>query len=201
MLDIPFDTARLRIREFERNDVGAIIALAALSDSFTFYSLRPNRDTSLAEIGARATRLVDYAIATREEGAQSGFREHFKLAVCLKTDRAKGQYYQSPVGYVALDDASRDTRDIGYFIDPAFQGQGYASEAVAGLLCRFFNATNYSHVSLTVHPDNLASQGVARHMGFRHVGETTMQVNCHVEPRLQFRLDRDRPGIMLKGAI
>jgi len=182
-------TARLQMREFTQDDLGRLIAIAAIRDDFTFYSLKPNRDTPLAEIRDRAQAIIDYARATREEGERTGMREHFKLAVWRKGEQHKPA---TMIGYVAMDDVGDDAkRDIGYFIDPDHQGQGYATEAARGVLDHFFAASNHDRINLTVHPDNHASRHVAEHLGFVQTGVSTMRVNGHVEPRNVMILHRE----------
>ncbi len=56
---------------------------------------------------------------------------------------------------------------IGYTLATAFHGQGYATEAVRGLLAHFFGAWQLHRVSATCLADNQASWRVLERVGMR----------------------------------
>lgn len=60
--------------------------------------------------------------------------------------------------------------ELGYSVLPAFRRQGYASEAVRGLVTRAFAYKEVERVSAHTLPELTASIGVLEKCGFRHVG-------------------------------
>ncbi|TNC27035.1 GNAT family N-acetyltransferase [Amycolatopsis alkalitolerans] len=62
------------------------------------------------------------------------------------------------------------TAEIGYFLDPAHGGHGFATEAVAALLDHGFATVSLPAVWALVHESNVASLKLARRLGFHDVG-------------------------------
>lgn len=61
--------------------------------------------------------------------------------------------------------------EIAYLIDKAFWNQGLATEAAQGLLRYGFENLNLRRIICLMHPDNLASQRVAKKIGMTREGE------------------------------
>ena len=62
------------------------------------------------------------------------------------------------VGDVAVYlDADTRTAMIGYSLDPAHQGRGYATEAAGALVDRLFDRLNLHRVAATLDPANVSS--------------------------------------------
>ncbi|HLI50647.1 MAG TPA: GNAT family N-acetyltransferase [Thermomicrobiaceae bacterium] len=59
--------------------------------------------------------------------------------------------------------------NISYVIYPDWRGRGYAVRAVL-LLCDFLRQNGIDRAIIRVHPDNVASQAVARRAGFVEAG-------------------------------
>jgi RimJ/RimL family protein N-acetyltransferase len=59
---------------------------------------------------------------------------------------------------------------IAWVIGTPFQGRGLACEAAAGLL-GWLRANSVTHILATIHPENLASVGVARRIGLHRTDE------------------------------
>jgi ribosomal-protein-alanine N-acetyltransferase len=57
--------------------------------------------------------------------------------------------------------------DLGYFLLPAFWGQGYATEAMQRVLEFAFEHLDFDSVVAVVDPNNAASIGVAHKLGMR----------------------------------
>jgi len=64
------------------------------------------------------------------------------------------------------------TVTIGYAVYPAFQGQGYATEAVRGLVAWARTQPGVRRIRATIPTWNTASQRVAANAGLRRVGRT-----------------------------
>jgi RimJ/RimL family protein N-acetyltransferase len=60
--------------------------------------------------------------------------------------------------------------EMGYTIYPAFRQQGYATEAVAALMAWAEREHGVRRFVLSISPQNLPSQRIAAHFGFRKVG-------------------------------
>ena len=177
-------TQNLVVREFHPNDVTSIHDIA-LKKGFHFYSLDGTKENAQA--------FVERSIALAVESP----RNSFKMAVaCKKTPN-------NCIGYVAFDDLLNPSRtngtpDIGYLIDPAYQGHGYATEAMAGLM-RHCYAThpNLDDAWLTVHPENIASQKVSAKLGFNRVSNEIFQMTYG--PRFQYHTDKK--ALRIKGIL
>jgi RimJ/RimL family protein N-acetyltransferase len=65
---------------------------------------------------------------------------------------------------------SGDLVEIGYFVDRAHGGQGLATEAAAALLHHGFTTLGLHAVWALIHESNVASQNLARRLGFTDVG-------------------------------
>lgn len=68
----------------------------------------------------------------------------------------------SPEGWPELE--------LGYWIVPAIQGKGYASEAAARARDYAFGALGAETLVSYIHPDNQPSIGLAERLGARHDG-------------------------------
>ena len=182
----PIIGAGLILREFEPCDVDAVVRIAS-TPGFNFYSLAP-ATAPQEEIKASAERLVKHAMDTQKPSVETGMRENFKLAV------AEVMTPHRLIGYVALDEVNElrgEKRDVGYFIDPRYQGKGYAFAASHLVINRFFQSTPFDTIEATVHPNNDPSRRVLDRLGYKIVGEKTMMVKGVEEPRLVLTLHRD----------
>lgn len=60
--------------------------------------------------------------------------------------------------------------EIGYRVDPAYRGQGFATEMAVGLI-RWGAAHGASAIVASVRPDNLPSLAIIGRLGFQRTGE------------------------------
>lgn len=92
--------------------------------------------------------------------------EWFQIAVALSSDGPL-------IGDCAFAPRLDEPRivDIGFTIDPAHQGQGYAREAVRGLLGILFDSLGKHRISASCDPRNLASRKVLSAVGMRQEGQ------------------------------
>ncbi len=67
-------------------------------------------------------------------------------------------------------DADATLAMIGYTLDPAHQGEGYAVEAVDGIIGWLFRRKHVHRIAATIDPRNLASARVLERCGFEYVG-------------------------------
>ncbi|HEX3468640.1 MAG TPA: GNAT family N-acetyltransferase [Candidatus Elarobacter sp.] len=80
------------------------------------------------------------------------------------------------IGVVNLDAISRDERQasamLSYSVDGAFEGKGYAREAVAATIAYAFDELELDSLTATYDPANARSGGLLARLGFRIVAET-----------------------------
>lgn len=122
---------------------------------------------------AEFLRFVPYGALTLEEikerletrWARSQF-ENEGDAVCLGIEE---QGTGRLVGDVVLFWRSENDRagEVGYILDPAFSGKGYATEAVRALLEVGFEGLGLHRITTRIDERNTASIGVVERLGFR----------------------------------
>jgi RimJ/RimL family protein N-acetyltransferase len=91
--------------------------------------------------------------------------------------------FHGPPGVNALKDER--AVELGYTIFPAHRGNGYATEAVDGLI-RWAGERGIRGFVASVGPENEASLAIVRKLGFIHVGEHWDEEDGR---ELEFRLD------------
>ncbi|MDE3000066.1 MAG: GNAT family N-acetyltransferase [Gemmatimonadota bacterium] len=111
-------TERLRLREFTRNDVGAVAEFRKDPRYLEFYYRPPYTREE-------CVRFVEKCIAWSGENP----RTRFHLAI---TDRA-GEVLFGNCG-VRKESIETLRGDVGYELSPAYWGNGYATEAVRAML-------------------------------------------------------------------
>ncbi len=81
---------------------------------------------------------------------------------------------------------------IFYFLDPAFAGRGYATEAVAAFAAWLFQTFDLPALTADVFNDNPASKRVLTRLGFVETGTGTGTSAARLEPApiTFYRLDR-----------
>ena len=97
--------------------------------------------------------------ARAEKGAESGL-EHIFLVISKE--------HEEPVGCIGLHyftDAN-ERAEIGYWLDEAHQGKGYAAEMLQAVLAHAFAQEHIHEVFATTAMDNQASQMLLQRAGF-----------------------------------
>ena len=79
-----------------------------------------------------------------------------------------------------------------YFIDPAYHGQGYGREAMAGLIRFMFKVLGHTELGADAFNDNPASLHVLRRLGFAEVGQDMgySAARPNLAPMTLFRMTR-----------
>lgn len=158
-----FTTERLALHHFTLDD--APLALELVNDP-----------AFLRYIGDRGVRTLDDARAYLSNGPLASYARHgFGLFKVVSLSSGE------PVGMCGL--LKRDTLedvDAGYAFLPAFRAQGYASEALAGLIDYARRVHDLRRLVAIVQPDNAASIRVLQRTGFAF--ERSIQMSADSKP-------------------
>ena len=154
-------TARLRLEPWDERGRELAVRLAALPE-ITRY-LRdgiPYEADEAAELSARQ------AAHWREHGWGSyvGIERSSGTAVAFLSQNRAGD------GTPGLDPCEHE---IGWWVDPAAWGRGYATEGARALVAAAFEDVGSPSVVARIHPDNAASLAVARAVGLRFAFAST----------------------------
>jgi [ribosomal protein S5]-alanine N-acetyltransferase len=147
------ESERLRLRAYRSNDTEAVFRLYSDPRVMRYWSFSPWTERAQAEAYLRRAltemaegRVLPWAIAAQGD------------------DRLLGT-----VTLFALDPV-QGRAEIGYSMDPKFQGQGLASEALRLALAHAFDTLRYRRVEADVDPRNVPSCRLLERLGFRLEG-------------------------------
>jgi len=153
------DGELVAIRAFALRDVPELTELRCRNRAFNeafearrseaFYSESGQRAEVVRDLGEWAADRM-YAFAIIELGAGEPIRGRVALANIVR-----GAWHNATVGY---------------FVDEASNGHGFATEAVALALRFAFGSARLHRVQAAVMPHNVRSATVVRRNGFRHEG-------------------------------
>jgi ribosomal-protein-alanine N-acetyltransferase len=154
-------TARLRLRPFTNADADALFALHSNADVLRYWDSPPWTEP------ARAERFIAACRQMAEEG--SGAR--------LAMDRVSDGVF---IGWCSLTRWNPDYRSaaMGYCLDEAAWGHGYATEAARAGLRWAFDALDLNRVQAETDTRNGASAHVLEKLGFLREG--TLREDCVV---------------------
>jgi RimJ/RimL family protein N-acetyltransferase len=147
----PIVTERLRLRRSRPGDAEAI----------SRYRSDPevNRQQGWERTDPDSVRADIEEMARRAPGEPGGW-------VQFSVEEREAGRLVGDVGLSAAD-GEPGVLKVGYTIDPAFQGRGYATEAVRALLGYAFETLGADVVRAYASADNAASIRVAEHVGMR----------------------------------
>ena len=150
---LPFTTDRLTLRAMRSSDVTTFATYRNLPEVARY------QDWELPYTRDLAHQLIDEMVGIN--GPVAG--EWVQIAIA--------DIDGTLVGDVAVYlDADTRTAMIGYSLDPAHQGRGYATEAAGALVDRLFDRLNLHRVAATLDPANVSSARVLERLGFRYEG-------------------------------
>jgi [ribosomal protein S5]-alanine N-acetyltransferase len=154
-------TARLRLRPFKDADANALFALHSNAHVLRYWDAPPWTER------ARAERFITACQQMADEG--TGTR--------LAMDRVSDGAF---IGWCSLTRWNPDYRSasMGYCLDDAAWGRGYAKEAARALLQWAFNALDLNRVQAETDTRNVASARVLEKLGFLREG--TLREDCTV---------------------
>ncbi|NUP45738.1 MAG: GNAT family N-acetyltransferase [Catenulispora sp.] len=149
---LPLTTNRLSLRLFTLDDVDDLYAYQSLP-SVARYLYRPahTRERSEQVAAERATRTAWHADGDK-----------VALAVCRRDEPGLlGEVT------VTLADARAAQAEIGWTIDPRYQGRGYATEAAAALAAFAFDTLGVHRLYARLDVENTGSVRVCERLGMR----------------------------------
>jgi RimJ/RimL family protein N-acetyltransferase len=155
-------TARLRLRPFTQGDTDAIFALQSNARVLRYWDSPPWKDR------ARADRFI---AACRQ-------MEHEGTGTRLAIERAADGVF---IGWCCLLQWNPDHRSatIGYCLDEAALGHGFATEAAGALLQWAFDTLDLNRVQAQTDTRNTASSRVLEKLRF--VREGMLREDCIVD--------------------
>lgn len=170
-------TARLMLREFRESDFGAVWAYESRPETHYY-------DRGLPTEEAARAYLEQAAVYARETP-----RTHYRLALTVCPDDV-------PRGRIALTLNFAESREweIGWAVDPACWGQGYATEAAQGMLDYAFKDLNAHRVVAFCKSMNKASWRVMEKLGMQREGrlrEESLWQGAFVDAFVYSILDRE----------
>ncbi|PKV89860.1 RimJ/RimL family protein N-acetyltransferase [Streptomyces sp. TLI_146] len=154
-------TARLRLRPFADADADHLFALHSSTHVMRYWDSAPWNER------ARADRFIAMCGKMAEEGTGA------RVAIDRVSDGAF-------VGWCGLTQWDPDNRSasLGYVLDDAMWGHGYATEAAHALLQWAFDTLDLNRVQAEADTRNVASARVLEKNGF--VREGTLREDCVV---------------------
>lgn len=150
---VRLETPRLVIRRFTLEDAEALARYRSIPEVARFQSWEAPFSV------ARAVAFVDWLLT--HEPDEPG--EWYQLAIAPREDPGR------IVGDCAFQPRATEPRivDVGFTLDPAAQGRGYATEAVGELIRYLFEARGKHKVCADCDTRNEASWRLLERLGFR----------------------------------
>lgn len=182
------ETERLLIREFVREDAQALSTVldnlppAEVLDSMPPAEVLDNMPPAEAGIRTGAEELDNYirhqyrfygygmwAVVMKESGRLIGTAGIYDSAEGAVVMKESGRL----IGTAGNDDSTEGAgcQEIGYALDPAFRGMGYAAEAVSAVLSYARDRLELSGLFCRIRRDNTPSLHLAEKVGFTRAKE------------------------------
>ncbi|RYG53579.1 MAG: N-acetyltransferase [Chitinophagaceae bacterium] len=143
-----FETVRLFIREYEIKDISAVHEDASLAVVVQYANWGPNtlKDTELffRDIQVSRPRLI--------------------YACCIELRHSLKQIGGCEI---EIDSSEPSAATVGYIINPIYWNQGFATEAMVGLISFARNELGLQYLSATCDERNIASRRVVEKCGFK----------------------------------
>jgi len=145
----PILTERLFIRKLETNDAQYFYKYRSLPEVYKFQSFIPKNTKDIKVFFERLSELPNIQ------------NTWFQLAVCIKDENK----LIGDIGIHFLEDNAQT--EIGYTLNPDFQGIGYAKEAVTAVIRYLFFVLGKHRIIASVDPDNKKSIRLLERIGMR----------------------------------
>lgn len=153
-----FQTERIICREFEEGDLQSFADYRALPEVARYQSWSTY---SYQDAQSLFNNMQNVPFAT--------VGHWFQLAIVTKdgSEMSKNTDSGQLLGDLAVHFIDEEQIEIGFTFAPDFQGQGFASEAVLGLLTYLFTERKPHRVIATTDADNVPSWLLLERVGFR----------------------------------
>ncbi len=152
---IILETKRLLLRHLNADD---------LDDLFRLYS-----DPDIRKYFPEG--VLTLAGAREELGwHMDTYEQHPQLGLWATIHKETGKFI-GRCGLLPWEIDGQTETEIAYLLDKSFWHQGLATEAVEGIMKYAFDELHLSRLICLMHPDNIASQRVARRAGLRLEGK------------------------------
>jgi aminoglycoside 6'-N-acetyltransferase len=149
-VEFPIETERLRLRLYEPGDLEATLAYYSQPEVARYLLTGPwTREIAEQTIAKRVTRRgID--------------KDHGELALVI-------EHEGTVVGDIAFwtSDETHSRAEIGWVLDPAYGGRGYATEAVRAVLGLAFGAYGMHRVHAQLDARNTASERLCERVGMK----------------------------------
>lgn len=143
-----FTTPRLNIRAFQPGDAANIYEYLSNPEVYRFEPGEPSDPHGAQDLAIEfSTSAAFWAVELRE------------------SQKVIGQIY-----FGQIEPPNLMTWELGYIINPSYQRQGYATEAVLALLHYGFISCGTHRVFAHCNPDNVRSWRLLERVGFRREG-------------------------------
>lgn len=154
--DCVLETSRLRLAPMLVADAAELFDLLKHADLHVFTGDRP--PTRLNELRDR--------IASREGRLSPDEKEVWlNWTIRLRSEPSVAGYIQAGI--------EEGRADLAWVVGLPFQGHGYATEAASAVVNWLRDHLRVRELRATIHPDNHASQAVAKHIGLTLTAEIT----------------------------
>ncbi|MDQ1232540.1 ribosomal-protein-alanine N-acetyltransferase [Paenibacillus sp. SORGH_AS306] len=140
------ETQRLLIREIQHSDWEAIHTYTQLPEVTQYTAWGPNTE-------ADTKAYVEEAIAQQQQSS----RQDYEFAICLKDEGVL-------MGGIGIH-VHNTNAEIGYVLNPDYQGNGYVTEAARAILAYGFETLDVHRIYATCRPANIASEKVMQKIG------------------------------------
>ena len=109
---------------------------------------------------------------------KAGNEDVFYWSIFLKPEYTNSGK-EEVIGQVSAQEYGKDLsiRDVGWYLDPAYQGKGYASEAARAMIDYMFKQVEIEKIISGAVKNNVASCRIFEKLGFDKIGEVTEESN------------------------
>ncbi len=153
-------TPRLVLREPEDGDAAVLLAYHMRNEP-RFAPWEPKRGTEVAQ-------HLQWIAWRRAEG------EADRARTFLTFDRSAPQVLVGSVNLDAVTRGPESSAMLSYSVDGAYEGRGFAREAVAATIAYAFDELRLGSLSATYDPANARSGGLLARLGFRIVAQSAV---------------------------
>ena len=160
---IVINTDRLLIRLLEMQDMDDFFAYRSMPEVYQYQGWKPTVNAQAEDF---IIKNVSICLNTPNTWLQ--------LAICLKDGTLIGD-----IGIHFMEDDFQ--AEIGYTLSLAYQGNGYAFEAVKAVLDYLFTSLLKHRVTASVDPENMKSIMLLERIGFRK--EAHFRKSYHTEDK------------------